>query len=207
MKKERLIAAAILTATWADGNSGGEDAAGGWAAGDGNTFLEDIEHGIKTIQSNSGVTPNKLVIDLATFLNLNREATVRELFKYTSTEKHISTTLLAQLLQLDEILIGKAIYSTAKETKAGTQFTSHKIWEKNAGKGMGFLFYAPPSPGLKTPSAGYQVRTPYEGGQFREVATYYEPQKRQDVYEVSEETDIVATGLDLGYLWKDTLLT
>jgi hypothetical protein len=27
------------------------------------------------------------------------------------------------------------------------------------------------------------------------------------VYEVAEEIDIVATGLDCGYLWKDTFLT
>jgi hypothetical protein len=105
------------------------------------------------------------------------------------------------------VLIGEAIKSTAKETKAGTDFTASNIWEKNAGKGSAFLFYAPPTPGLKTPSAGYQARVAYEDGSPRRTTTWREAAEHQDVYEVAEETDIVQTGADLGFLWYDTLLT
>ena len=34
-----------------------------------------------------------------------------------------------------------------------------------------------------------------------------EPAEHQDVYEVAEETDIVQTGSDLGFLWYDTIVT
>jgi len=207
LKKERLISAAILAGTWADGNSGGEDAEGGWAAAaSGNTFLSDIRNGAKTIQAATGFLPNRLVIDFGTYNSLKEEATVLDKIKYTERGV-LTTSLLAALLDLDEVLVGTAIYSTAKETKAGTDFTSAKIWEANSGKGMGFLYYVPTRPGLKTPMAGCQARVAYEDGAARRVSMWREDARHQDVYEVAEETDIVLTGTDLGYLWKDTLAT
>ena len=206
LKKERLIATNILAQTWADGNPGGEDAAGLWAAGSSNTFLADIRNGAKTIQAASGVLPNVLVIDFGTYNSLKEEATVLDKIKYTERGV-LTTSLLAALLDLDEVLIGSAIYSTAKELKTGLDFTSAAIWEKNAGKGMGFLFYRPQRPGLKIPSAGYQARVAYDNGQPRRIMSWREEAEHQDVYEVAEETDIVVTGTDLGYLWIDTLLT
>jgi hypothetical protein len=207
LSKERRIASAILAATWADGNAGGEDTEGLWSpAGNTNTFIADIKKGRKAIQSNTGLTPNRLVIDFATYEALKECEAILDKIKYT--ERGVLTMqLLAALCDLDEVLVAGAIYSSAKETKAGTDFTSSYIWEKNAGKGMGFLFWSPPAPGLKTPSAGYQARTAYEGGLARRTTTWRENPEHQDVYEVAEETDIVITGADCGYLWVDTYAT
>jgi len=119
----------------------------------------------------------------------------------------VSAPLIAALFDLEEVLVGEAIYSTAKETKAATEFTAVNVWEINAGKGGAFLFYRPSKPGLKTPSAGYQARAAYEDGQPRRVTTWREAAEHQDVYEVAEETHILQTGADLAYLWKDTILT
>ncbi|MBN2189335.1 MAG: hypothetical protein JW699_07760 [Chitinispirillaceae bacterium] len=207
LRKERLVAELIKATTWADGNaSGGEDAGGLWAAGTGNTFLADIRNGCAKIHSLTGQRPNRLLIDYGTFLSLKEESTVLDKIKYT--ERGVLTAdLLAALLELEKVMIGDAVYSTAKENKAGTDFTAAKIWEYNAGKGMGFLYHAPARPGLKVPCAGYQCRGAYEGGMARRIEMWREPSKHQDVFEVAEETDIVVTGSDLGYLWKDTLLT
>jgi len=206
LKKEIRVASIIKSTTWADGNSGGEDAEGGWAAGDSNTFLADITTGRKTIQSATGRDPNTLIIDYATFLSLKEEDTLQEKIKYTQRGV-FGAELLAALLELDQVLVGKAIYSTAEETAAGDDFTAARIWEINSGKGMGFLFYRAPRLGLKTPTAGVQVRIAYEDGQPRRATTWREPAEHQDVYEVAEETDIVVVGSDLGYLWCDTYAT
>lgn len=204
MKKERRTADLILNGTWS--GIAGEDAGGLWAAGSGNTFITDIRTRVETIRSNTGLKPNKLIIDHGTYNSLKEESTILEKIKYTQRGV-LTKELLAALLELDEILIGEAIHSTAKEKKDGTDFTAKNIWEKNAGKGMGFLFFAPPAPGLKRPSAGYQARRQYENGQVRRTTTWREPAEHQDVYEVAEETDILVTGADLGFLWYDTLLT
>lgn len=204
LKKERRTADIVLSSTWS--GVAGEDAAGLWAAGGGNTFLADVRARVETIRANTGMKPNVLVIDFGTYNSLKEESTVLNKIQYT--ERAILTKdLLAAILELDEVLIGEAIYSTAKEKKDGTDFTASNIWEKNAGKGSAFLFYRPPSAGLKTPSAGYQARKAYLQGGARRTTPWREEAEHQDVYEVAEETHILQTGADLGFLWYDTLLT
>jgi len=204
LKKEVRVGALITGGTWCDGNVGGEDANGLWSpAGNTNTFLADITKARKAIKGKTGRKPNVLVIDEATYLALKECEAILEKIKYTQRAVY-GTELLAALLELDEVCVGSAIKSTAKETKAGTEFTGVNIWEVNAGKGMGFLCYRPRKLGLKTATAGIQVRLAYEDGQPRRVTTWREPAEHQDVYECAEETDIVLVHADLGYLFKDT---
>lgn len=204
LKKERRVASLVLNGTWS--GVAGEDAAGLWAAGAGNTFLTDVRGRVETIRANTGIKPNVLEIDFGTYNSLKEESTVLDKIKYT--ERGVLTKeLIAAILELEEVIVGEAIYSTAKEKKDGTDFTAQNIWEKNAGKGSAFLFYRPPAPGLKVPAAGYQARIAYENGQPRRSQMWRESAEHQDVYEVAEETDILITGADLGFLWVDTLVT
>lgn len=206
IKKERRTADLIFAADWSAAGAGGEDAAGLWAAGDSNTFIVDVETRIETIRSNTGFRPNTLVLCGSTLAQCKMESTVLDRIKYTQRGV-VTPDLLAALFGLQEVLIGDAIYSTAVEALDGSDFTSKNIWEKNTGKGSAFLFYAPPSPGLKKPSAGYQCRVAGEGGLGRRTTTWREAAEHQDVYEVAEETDILVTGADLGFLWNDTITT
>jgi hypothetical protein len=205
LKKERRIASMIMSGTWS--GVAGEDAAGLWAAADAtNTFLVDVNARIETIRSNTGLKPNVLVMDHGTYQAVKEISGVIDRIKYVQ-RGIVAADTIAALLGLEEVLVGEAIYSTAKETKAGTDFTASNIWEKNATKGSAFLFYRPPAPGLKVPSAGYQARVAYENGQPRRTTMWREAAEHQDVYEVAEETDILQVGSDLGFLWYDTILT
>lgn len=209
LKKERRIASTVLTGTWS-GVAAGEDAAGLWAPNDAtNTLIADISTRIETIRSSTGLRPNVLVLDFGTYNKIKQLDALLDRIKYTQRGV-LTAEMIAAIFDLEEVLLGEAIYSTAKETKAGTEFTAVNVWEKNAGKGSAFLFYRPSRPGLKTPSAGYQARTKYgakAGGAARRVTTWRENAEHQDVYEVAERTDIVQTGSDLGFLWADTILT
>lgn len=206
LKKEIRVAALITAGTWADGNSGGVDAEGLWSpAGNTNTFLTDITTGKKKIKE-CGVIANCLAIDYATYLSLKEVDDILQKIKYTQRGV-FGTDLLAAMLELDEVLVGSAIKSSAEETAAGDDFTAANIWEVNSGKGMGFLFYRPKKLRLKTPTAGVQVRIAYENGGSRRVSTWREKAEHQDVYEVAEETDIVQISADCGYLWNDTYAT
>jgi len=71
---------------------------------------------------------------------------------------------------------------------------------------MAFLSYRPKVVGLKVPSAGYIARSALFPGGVR-ISTWREDSKHQDVYEAAEKIHAVATGLDLGFMWKDTYLT
>lgn len=206
LKKERRVASLITGSTWVDNNAGGEDAEGGWAATTGNTLITDITAGRKAIRAAIGRDPNCLLIDYATFLAAKEISDIKDKIKYTSRDS-ITPELLAKLLELDEVLVGKAIYSTAEETAAGDDFTAANIWEINAAKGMGFLFYRPAKLGLRVVTAGVQARIAYEDGQPRRVTSWREGAEHQDVYEVAEETDIIQVCSGAGYLWADTYAT
>jgi hypothetical protein len=203
LKKERLIASMIIAGTWS--GVAGEDAEGLWAGDSGNTFITDVETRIETIRSSTGLRPNVLMLSANTLVAVKQLTTVLDRIKYVE-RGIVSAPLLAALFDLDEVLIGGAVYSSAVENAAGSDFTAVNVWEKTATKGSAFLFYRPSRAGLKTPSAGYQCRSPLNG-QARRVTTWREAAEHQDVYEVAESTDIVQTGADLGFLWYDTILT
>ncbi len=210
MKREILCAALIKATVWSSIAASGEDAEGLWAPpGATNTFLLDVKARQQTIQSATGLLPNCLLIDSLTYSALTECDSVLDKIKYT--ERGVLTAdLLAAILAPSnepfEVIVAPAIQSTAKETKAGTEFTAAQIWANTAGKGMGFLFYRPSSAGLKVPAAGYIARSALFPGGIR-VETWREDSKHQDVYEAAEKIHILATGLDLGFMWKDTYLT
>lgn len=205
LNKEIRTAAVVLSGTWS--GVAGEDAAGLWAAGASNTFLADVRARTETIRGNTGRRPNALVIDEGTYNSLKEESTVLSKIQYTQLGI-LTKDLLAAILELKWVFIAGAIKSTAKEKKDGTDFTAANIWEKNATKGSAFLFYRPVTPGLKTPSAGYQARKKYRiNGQPIRTTKWREEAEHQDVYEVAEETHILQVAADCGFLWYDTLLT
>ncbi len=204
LNKERQVASVVISGTWS--SVAGEDAEGLWAAGSGNTFISDVETRKETIRANTGVKPNCMVLSANTLKELKMESTLLDRIKYT--ERGIVTAaLIAAMFDLEEVLIGDAVYSSANEKADGSDFTAVNVWEKNAGKGSAFLYYRPAAPRLKTPSAGYQARASYPNGQLRKTTTWRENPEHQDVYECSERTHILQTGSDLGFLWYDTILT
>ena len=211
---EKDVADVITAATWIDGVSGGEDAAGLWSPNDAtNTFITDILTGIKTIHKAVGVRPNRLIMDYDTYsaLSENTALLARIGGVYTATLDKptlVTATGIAALFGLDECIIAEAIYSTAQQKADGTDFTAKYIWDTANSKGMGFLYYAPNSPSLKQVSAGYICRSPFAGsGLLRELRTWNEPAANIDVIEVSQEHDIKIATANAGYLWKDTHTT
>jgi hypothetical protein len=203
LKREILVKTLVNGTVWSGVAATGEDAAGLWSPpGNTNTFLLDVELRKRTIQSNTGLMPNCLLIDGMTYSALKGCDAVLDRIKYV--QKGVLTPeLIAAILDLDEVMVAPAIYSTAKELKTGLDFTAAQIWETNAAHGMGFLFYRPKTAGLKVPSAGYIARSGLFPGGVR-VTTWREDSKHQDVYETAEKIHPVAAGLDLGFMWHDT---
>ena len=216
LRLERLVAALVLTAAnWATGHK--EDAEGGWTSGDSSTFIADIEKGIRTVLSNTGHRPNVLAIDSTTYSNIRQDNVVLDKIKYTQRGV-VTADLLAAMFDLDRVLVGRAIYSTAEETKAGDDFTSAAIWETNAGKGSGVLLYAPRVVGPKQPTAGVIFRWVRDviSGLIQQapsdampvgVRKWREEGIHSDRIEAFMDIDAKLTGNDLGYLFYDTHTT
>jgi len=207
MKREGITAALIKATVWSGVAAPGEDAQGLWApAGSTNTFILDVETRKETIRSATGFKPNVLLMDAITWSKIKQVDAVLDRIKYTGGEADpakVSEKMIAALFELEEVLVAGAIKSTAKETKAGTDFTSAPIWTVNTTKGMAFLIYRPARPGLKVPSPGYIARSGLYPEGIR-VRTWREESKNQDVYEAAEKAHVLAACLDLGFMWSDT---
>ena len=220
LEKEILLSRTVTTAgNWTSSN----DAEGGWAktaTGVGNTFIEDVNNAKEAVRRQIGIYPNVMVMDAKTFNQVKQEFSVLERIKYTGTSgkpADVTAQTLAQLFEMDEVMIGTSLYSDAEETVAGAEFNAVDLWETNAGKGSCFLFYRPLSPGIEIPAAAYVFNWPSDAGQesrilasngiVRTVRYWWEDASKQWVIEASENYDIKVVSPDAGYLFYDTILT
>ena len=206
LRRERMVSTLIKDTKWVDNNAGGEDAEGLWGiAGSTNTFFADIAKGKGVILDNTGMIPNSLMMDFETWEKLkNSDAAIARL--NNSSLKNMTVDAMRSILELDRLVIGKAVYSSAEETQAHDDFTAVRVWDGNtAGKGIGFLYYAPMTPGLKVPSALYRPRHKVLGTQ-QYLATYEHTLTTSHswLYQAVEDHQVLATGTDLGYKWTDT---
>ena len=202
--KEKLIADTIYGAVWLDSTKGGtypSAGQGGWALDTtANSFIKDVYSAKYSILTATGVRPNVLVMDTETFYAQQFNPIVSEKIKYT--QRSVTTAeLLAELLQLDEVIIGSSVYTGSpenKKTKSPASLTP--IWSPS-GKGNAFLFHRE-APGLRCLTAGLQFRLPYRGS-LRYVEGYYDFRKRSYVYTVTENVEIAPLALDVGYAWTN----
>ena len=214
---EKMVSDTVTTAgNWTTS----EDVEGGWAPTDStNTFVGDVLGAKKTVLELTGFEPNVLEISYNTFNKLKQSATILDRIKYTGTQgkpADVTPAMLAALLELEEVVIGKAIYSDAEEVQAGTDFNAVRMFETNAGKGGAFLFFRPAEPGIKIPSAGYVFdwpnAVPEEGVEVMlrgstTIRRWYEKSGRKYVVEASQRFDPKVVAADAGYCFYDTILT
>lgn len=117
-----------------------------------------IDSGTSKIIGSSGHKPNRLAIDDATFRGAKEHTSVLDRIKYTSADS-VTEQMLAKLFNLEEVLIGRAIYESAQE---GLTSVPASIWTNS-----GWLAYVEKSPGLKKASASYQLVQQNKGIPYR----------------------------------------
>lgn len=214
LKRESEVASLITAATWADGAAGGSDANGQWASDAGtNTFVADIRTALQALRA-KGIVSNanmeiRLLLDDLTFDQVTEISGVKEQFKYTSAES-ITPDMLARMLKIDKVIVPSVIENTAKETKAGTEFTASRVWKINGTNGMALLYAYPKRLGLRVMSAGLIVNDRFddeEGGGHERVMKWREASNHQDVYEVGELRDQLQVCAEAAYMFKDTIVT
>lgn len=111
--------------------------------------VEDVRRGITAVHKTTGFRPNRMVLGREVYdALLDHPDIVGRLDRgQTVGTAMVLRQNLAELFELDEILVMDAIENTANEGAANVHAF---IGGKNA-----LLVYTPPSPGLMIPSAGY----------------------------------------------------
>jgi hypothetical protein len=97
-----------------------------------------------------GVRPNVLAIGQPLWTSVRQNTKVTGLITGAPQlpNARVTPAQFAELCELDEILIGRAVYNTAN---AGQPASLSYVWGANA-----VLFVRPPAPGLRTLALGYQ---------------------------------------------------
>lgn len=190
----------FTTGVWTTDKTGGSDFTvwSDYAASD---PIEDIEAAKSTMLSTTGFEPNTLVLGYDVFRRLKNHPDIVDRMKYTSAA-NITTDILARMLEIDRILVAKAIKNTAVETAtndltAGTFSFTHG---KHA-----WLGYVAPSPGLLQPSAGYQFvwKGVSEGlGTNVGISRFRMDHLRADRIEAQMAWDNKVIAADLGYFFS-----
>lgn len=116
------------------------------------TPIEDIDDAIAAVLESTGYMPNKMVLGFRTYLALKNHPDIIDRVKFVQNISANETVTvneanLANLFNLQEVLVGKSIKNTASEGQAA----AHEfITGRHA-----LLVYAAPSPSVEMPSAGY----------------------------------------------------
>ena len=172
-----------------------------WSAASGSTPIADVQAGINTVLTATGYKPNKLVVSYAVFSILKNHADIVDRYKYTSADS-ITADLIAKVLGVDELHVMSSIKNTAVE---GATAAYAQIGDKDA-----LLCYAADSPGLMSPSAGYNFS--WTGlansggiGTNTSVSRFRMDHLRADRIEVESAWDFNVVSAPLGYFFSNAV--
>lgn len=204
LKRDVNVAAEL--AAWA----APEDVAGLWAPDDAtNTFIADIEAAKITIFNRTGRFPNKMVLDYATYATLKFNDALRANFapavpSVSASQFKVTPQMIADLFDLDEVLIGNTITNSAGRAKGTDVLTPVNVWDLSANKAKGscWIGFVAKSPSKLVPSAGYRFVT-----ETMSAGAYYDDALQATVVRAWEIYGTETVSADLGYLFRDTILT
>jgi len=122
--------------------------------------------------------PNTVVVNDPTFRAAKEHISIVDRIKYTSTDS-VTESLLAKLFNVTNFLVAGGIMNTGNEGIGDTTTNQNFIWTDCA-----FVAYIEPNPGLKKPSALYQLTKSQFGNPFT-VKTWREEERGGDFIEAS----------------------
>lgn len=175
---------------YADSNKKALSGTSQWTSPDSDP-VQDIDDACDVIRAQCGVEPNRLVLSPTGFKALKNHPKVREAMKITADGKSISPEMIADLLDLDEVVVGKALYYDEKLDD------TVDVWGNDA-----ILAYTPTSGELdrEEPAFGYTYEM--EGHPYVE-AKYYDENAKSWFYPVTHERKPVIAGISAGFLFKN----
>ena len=145
LKREVEFAAKAFAANWGTNLTGGSNFTQ-WDDYSNSDPVDNIEDGISTVLKNTGLKPNTLLLGYEAWKALKHHPDIVDRYKYSSSDS-ISTDMVARLLELDRIIVAKAVKNSGIE---GASNSFDFVSGKNA-----LLAHVASAPGVEVPSAMY----------------------------------------------------
>jgi hypothetical protein len=201
IRRERGFASDFMTTgVWGTDKVGATDFTK-WSDYGASDPFTDLEDGLDTVEQNTGFRPNKLVMGAIVWRRLKHHPDFIDRVKGAAGPGNpavVTRQLLASLLEIDEVLVSRAVYNSANE---GQTASLSRIVDDDA-----LLLYTPANPGLLVPSAGYTFYwRPLTGGAIQYIRKGREERERYDWIEAHSYWDQVATETEAGYFFSDAV--
>lgn len=155
LNREIAFATNMFAASkWTGGASAGDNTVSVvWSNYGSSSPLTEISSWRDTLQGQLGRDGNTFVIGRQVWSQLKWHPDVVDNLKYTTPIRGpIGPAVFAEMIEVDNVYVGSAIYTTAIEGTAEASVTYSRVWGKNA-----LLMYTPSGPSLDNPAAGYTV--------------------------------------------------
>jgi len=146
--------------------------------------LDDMETGKLAVRSACGIIPNTLIISYSTFLNLRRNAQLIAQFGQNfagQDANRMTTSQLSALLDIEKLLVGGAIYDSAKK---GQSASIADLWSNE----YAMLTVTSDSPDLTEPCIGRTFLWTEESPGNVVTEQYRDETRRSDVFRVRHDT-------------------
>lgn len=154
--------------------------------------IGDVRTAKATVHAATGKMPNTMIVGIQVHWKLLDHPDILERIKYTQRGV-VTTDILAALFEVDNYIIGKALYDTAQEG-ASAEVVVY-IWGKKVA-----LIYSETSPGVKKISFGYQ----FQSRGFR-TKKWREEGRDGDFIEAGEIRDEKVVAAACGYLYTTVI--
>jgi len=192
MQREVAFASGFFTTSvWGTDKTGGTDFTR-WSDYAGSTPLVDVSDWMDTIEASIGREANRLVMGKQVWTKLKWHPDLIDTIKYTQRAQ-MGLDLAATLLEVERILVGRAIYTTSPEGTAEASVSYSRIWGKHA-----LLIYVPNTPSLRQPAAGYTFTWQRVPQSLRYIKRMRDEEREADIIEANAYYDHKVTGAAAG---------
>jgi hypothetical protein len=181
----------FTTSVWGTDKVGATDFTR-WSDYAGSTPLVDVSDWMDTIEASIGREANRLVMGKQVWTKLKWHPDLIDTIKYTQRAQ-MGLDLAATLLEVERILVGRAIYTTSPEGTAEASVSYSRIWGKHA-----LLIYVPNTPSLRQPAAGYTFTWQRVPQSLRYIKRMRDEEREADIIEANAYYDHKVTGAAAG---------
>lgn len=202
VKKEREWASTFFaTSVWGTDKTGTTDFVK-WDVLTTSKPLVDVQAGVKTILTNTGMEPNTLVLGYDVYSALINHPDFIDRLRGISSDR-VGAQVMANLFGIPRVLVCKAVYASNVEGAAATMAF---VQGKHA-----LLAYVDPSPTIETATAGltyvWRGATDGQAAMGADVGTvrFEIPEKRVTRVEAQAAWDSKVVATDLGYFFASAV--
>lgn len=187
---------AFATGVWGTDRTAGTDFTQFGDYGGSDPFTE-FENNLDTVEQNTGVRPNKLVLGPLTWRRLKHHPDFIDRIKGGATSGSpalMTKAQLASMLEIDEVLVGRGIFRSSIEATGNDTPTLTRMYGAHA-----LLLHTPPAASRFNPAAGMNFFwQPMTGGGMQFIRRYREDKRRKDVIEAHGYWDVKITETQSG---------